>query len=227
MQQPDMISEMNYDFDIWYKIKDPIFSEISKNSRIPDKWLVFSKIINSEYGNSIIKPINKYVQALVPPPNLVSIVGNTVRLRQENHAEFFLLYDEKNKNFKNIDRPWMRQYYNTDDNFAIPDNCFDKIFKFYVPWYIDADTEISYLQPSTDSPFKIYEVSAFHNTIDHTKKYLEPDFVPFSFKKVGSHMIDNLYGKIKRQSAMFDISFQCDDIMLERVKEFYNERQAK
>ena len=30
--EPKMLHNMDYDFDIWYKTNDPVFSEISKNS---------------------------------------------------------------------------------------------------------------------------------------------------------------------------------------------------
>ena len=31
------------------------------------------------------------------------------------------------------------------------------------------------------------------------------------------------FGKIPRQTPMFDIVFECDDIMLNRVKDFYEQ----
>jgi hypothetical protein len=60
-----------------------------------------------------------------------------------------------------------------------------------------------------------------HSTIKEDAKYIEPDFIVFNFKSVGSHMEDKTFAKIKRQSAMFDIVFEADDIMLERVRNFY------
>lgn len=219
MQEKDMISKMEYDFDIWYKSFDPIFSEINTNSRIPKKWLSFKKITDSIYSDSIIKPINRYAEILIPKPELVSIENNIVRLRQGNHAEFFLL--QEGNFFKHIDRPWLRQYYNTKEKFDLPNNCFMGFFKFYTPWYIDADVDVEYQTPNCETPFNTYPVKFRHNKTNKNIEILEPDFVPFSFKKEGKHMIDSTYGKIKRQSAMFDIVFQCDDIMLKRVKEFY------
>ena len=218
-----MIGQMDYDFDIWYKTTDPMFSEISRKSRIPEKWISFQNISKNKFNNSIIKPINKYVEALVPPPKLISIIENTVTLQQGNHAEFFLLNNAKTNILRHIDRPWMRQYYNTKDSFEIPNDCFNQIFKFYAPWYIDANASISYTQPKEESSFHIYQTEIEHNFIKMDAAYLEPDFIPFSFKKEGSHMLDDVYGKIKRQTPMFDIVFQCDDIMLKRVKEFYEQ----
>lgn len=212
---------MNYDFDIWYKTNDPVFSDINRNSRIPEKWIAFEKVINGKYKDSFIKPINRYVEVLYPPPTLIGIDGDIVRLRQGNHAEFFLL--EKGDNFFNIDRPWMRQYYNTEKQIKSPNDCFDKTFIFYTPWIIDADVKVSFERPEGFSPFYIYPKTILKNKIDKNIEYLEPDFIQFHFKKEGDHMDRPGYGKIKRQSAMYDIVFKADGIMKERVKEFYEQ----
>lgn len=219
MDKPKMLHQMDYDFDVWYKTQDPIFSDISIKSRIPDKWLSFKSVAEGKYKDSILKPINQYVEKLYQPPQLINILNNTIRLRQTNHAEFFLL-EKENGSFINIDRPWMRQYYNTADNLTPSDYCFAGTFKFYVPWYIDANIEIFY-EPVLDSPFYVYKNKSTHINTNNNIKYLEPDFVSFNFKREGSHMINNFFGKIKRESPMFDIVFSADDIIVNRIREFY------
>ena len=209
-----------YDFHVWNKTFDPIFSDICKKSRLPEKWISYKYISLDLYGNSIIKPINRYVEKLYPMPELISINNNIIILRQYNHAEIFLL--KKNTGvFYNVDRPWMRQYYNTKQNGILTKECFDATFKFYVPWFIDEDVTIQYKNPTTESPFLIYEEEVKHEKIDLFPNYLEPDFVRFSFKKVGSHMINDKFGKIPKKSAMFDMVFEADDIIVERVRKFY------
>lgn len=220
--EPKMLHNMDYDFDVWYKTKDPIFSQISKDSRLPKKWVEYSGVVKGKYANSIIKPINAYVEALYPMPKLISIKDNTVRLRQTNHAEFFLL-ERKDGVFVNIDRPWMRQYYNTEETHIPMAGCFPGTFKFYTPWYIDADLDISYEPPEEDSPFYVYGTKSQHSAVEETAKYLEPDFVSFHFKRVGPHMVNERFGKIKRDSPMFDIVFQASDIIVERVRKFYEQ----
>lgn len=222
MEQPEIIQSNDFDFNIWYKTKDPIFSQISKKSRLPEKWISYKFLKNKKYYNSIIKPINRYVEHLYQPPTLVYIENNIVRLRQGNHAEMFLLIKDSGT-FYNLDRPWMRQYYNTNLNFEIPKDCFPGTYKFYVPWYIDADIDILYTRPDEDSPFLIYDTQVSHKAIVDIPQYIEPDFVPFHFKNKGAHMIDDGFGKIPRKSAMFDIVFKADDIMIRRVKEFYEQ----
>lgn len=210
----------DYDYNVWYKTNDPNFVNISRASRIPDKWMNYNIIRNGKYADSFIKPINPYVEELVPPPTLVSIDQNIVRLRQGNHAEFFLLR-EPSGDLRHIDRPWMRQYYNTIFRPNVPSDCFKETFKFYMPWYVDANLKIEYVQPDSETPFFVYPVSVEHKEIDKDSNYIEPDFIAFNFKSVGPHMEDKDFGKIKRQSPMFDIVFEADGIMLERVRKFY------
>ena len=216
------MSNTEYDFDIWYRTYDPVFSDISKKSRLPEKWVAFDNVRNGKYKDSIIKPINRYVEKLYQAPKLISIIDNIVTLRQENHAEFFLLL-KNNRTFYNLDRPWMRQYYNTKFSPEIPENCFNGTYKFYVPWFIDASIEIKYVSPNCESPFFVYENSSVWNIIDNESRYVEPDFVAFHFKSAGPHMINNKFGKIKRYSPMFDMVFKADDIIVERVRKFYEE----
>lgn len=220
MEEPQILHKMDYDFDIWYKTEDPVFSQISIKSRLPQKWVEFKYV--KKHKDSFIKPINRYVEELCPPPKLISIEDNIVRLRQGNHAEFFLL-TQPDGSFYNLDRPWMRQYYKTSFNPEIPKDCFPGTYIFYTPWYVDENIEVSYKIPDVDSPFYIYEKTYTHKKFEDSDIYIEPNFIPFHFKNVGSHMDRPGFGKIPRQSPMFDITFKADDIMISRVKEFYEQ----
>jgi len=219
MEKPDILQSNDFNFNVWYETYDPLFSDISRRSRLPEKWISYQYIKNNYYKQSFIKPINRYVEALYPPPTLLSINNNTITLRQHNHADFFLLIESDGKLY-NLDRPWMRQYYNTLYKNNIPNNCFEYIYKFYTPWYIDFNGIVEY-KNIENSPFYIYNMSIKHNIVPEYIKYLEPNFVPFSFKKIGDHMVDDSFGKILRGSPMFDMIFKADDIMINRVKEFY------
>jgi hypothetical protein len=210
----------DYNFNIWDETNDPVFSDINRKSRVPEKWLTYQKVCDGKYKDSILKPINKYVEALYPPPKLISIENNKITLRQGNHAEFFLL-EKENKTFFNLDRPWMRQYYKTEYSPTLPLDCFPGTYKFYVPWYVDANVLVSYVPVTIYSPFFTYYGVSSHQVIPEDTKYLEPDFVAFHFKSEGSHIDRPGFGKIPRQSPMFDIVFEFDDIILKRIKEFY------
>ena len=220
MKESELIEELQHDFNIWFNSPSESFLYINQRSRIPNKWLSYDRVLSGKYSNSVIKPSNLYVENLYIKPELISIDGNTVRLRQGNHAEFFLLENENE--FYNKDRPWMRQYYMSDMDVDLPDGCFPGNFRFYVPWFIDEDLVVRIEKPDKESPFYIYERDIDFKKVDASTKYIDPPFVNFHFKRVGSHMIDEKFSKVRKNSPMFDMVFDASDIIVERVREFYN-----
>lgn len=220
MEKPPITTKEFYNFNIWYETNDPNFNYLCQQSGVPAHWTSYQVILNGPNKDSIIKPINLYAQKLIPPPKLISIDNNTVRLRQGNHAEFFLL-EKDNGEFYNVDRPWIRQYYNTEDQVPyIPDDCFPGTFKLYMPWFIDENVSIS-IEQVEDSPITIYPKTFNYYKVPKHVNNVEPQFIAFHFKKRGSHMSSNSFGKIKRQSPMFDMVFPATDIMINRIREFY------
>lgn len=216
----EILTNTDYDFNVWYNTYDPSFVDISAKSRIPDKWANYERVISGKHSKSIIKPINKYVEALYPAPILVSIIDNVVTLRQHNHAEIFLL--EKDGLLKALDRPWMRQFYQSATHPEKQLDCFDQTFLAYVPWFIDANVLVQ-IKGVEGSPLFVYDKTDRYQEIPAEAKYIEPMMVSFKFKRVGDHMEQNHFGKIKRGLPMFDIIFQADDTIVERVKEFYEQ----
>lgn len=216
----------DHDVDIWYKVLDPDFIDISYKSRASARWLSYQAVLSSKYGNSIIKPLNWYAANIIAPPRLISINGNLVTLRQHTHADIYLLQKKfpHEEEFYNVDRPWIRQYYQTHFSSEIPDTCFPYIYRFYTPWFIDADVEITYRQPDAGSAFHIYQVKDFWFAPAKTDKHVKPHFVPFSFKKIGPHMEDADFGVIKMPEPMYDIVFEANDIIIEQIKEFYEQQ---
>jgi hypothetical protein len=186
---------------------------------IPDKWVSYQKINHNKYSGSILKPINQYVEALYPPPKLISLDNNIIRLRQHTHAGIFLL--DNGIEFTNVDRPHMRQYYQTKTIYPLREDCFEPAYLFYVPWAIDEQVVARFEQPLEDSSFYIYPSSYVFNKISESAQYVEPNFVPFKFKKVGKHMVTESFGKIPPRSPMFDIVIDSNDILIKRIKEFY------
>lgn len=214
-----MLSNDDFNFNVWYESYDESFIKLNIDSLVPLEWLSFKEVLNREYSMSVLKPINLYVQKLYPPPRLISIKNNMVRLRQGNHAEIFLAIE--NNKFKNVDRPWIRQYYQTKNFPEKVPGCFPGAYKFYIPWIIDADIDVKIEIPEEETPFFIYPKEERWRKISTDEQFIEPSMVAFSFKDNGKHMIDSSFGKIKRQSPMYDMVFSVDDILLERIREFY------
>lgn len=215
-----IMSRTSENFNIWYKSDTESFLEINSKSNIRPSWLKYSEVLNGNYCHSIIKPINHYVESLYIKPKLISIIDNTVTIQQTNHAEIFLLKKETDTTLKALDRPHMRQFYMSDKMIPLNDELYEQVYRFYIPWFLDIDgVNIKILQ-AENSPFVIEEkefISKAHNDTE----IIDPEMVFFNFKSVGPHMIDGEYGRIKRQSPMFNMQFIADDIMIERIKEFY------
>jgi hypothetical protein len=214
-----MVDTQKY-FNVWYKSFTESFLDINKNSNIKPSWLEYSHVLDGEYKNSIIKPINHYVEKLYVKPNLLSIVGNIVTLQQTNHAEIFLLQMNFEDKLKALDRPHMRQFYMSDKTNSTGTR-FDQVYRFYIPWFLDIDgAKIKVLQPE-NSPFIIEEKEFISKKYEKDYAYVEPEMIFFNFKSDGPHMIDEEFGRVKRLSPMFNLEFEADDIMIERIKEFY------
>jgi len=215
-----MVDTKKY-FNVWYKSYTESFLDINKNSNIRPSWLEYSYVLNGEYGSSIIKPINHYVEKLYVKPNLISINNNKVILQQTNHAEIFLLKKTFDNKLKALDRPHMRQFYMSDRYKKIDGNKFDEMYRFYIPWFLDIDNiTINVTQPK-NSPFIIEERKYQSKKYNKDNNYIDPEMIFFNFLSSGSHMIDEEYGRIKRLSPMFNLEFEADDIIIDKIKEFY------
>lgn len=226
MEKPTISTKEINNFNIWYDTEDPNFIDISIRSNIPRNWLSYQAIVHGPNKDSILKPINRYVERLVPAPKLVSIENNIVRLRQGNHAEIFLL-EKDDGSFYNVDRPWMRQYYNTDQSgYSTPEECFPGAYKFYTPWVLDEDISVN-IEPVTNSPFFTHPQTIACKSIPNNTQFLNPFFVPFHFKKIGDHMVTDKFGKIQRQAAMFDMVFAATDIIIEKIGNFYEKKESE
>lgn len=228
----ESISELREDFFIWHKSKFESFLWINQRSRVPSRWLSYEAGVIG-YEQSILKPINLYASRLHIKPKLINISNNIVTLQQTNHAEIFLVKSpkilatmegsnpDKDRVMWNLDRPWIRQYYRSDqkvfDNLNI---CFDEVFRFYMPWIFDEDIVVQIKQPD-NSPFLIKEDSIEFRKITKQTKLIDPPFVFFQFKKEGKHIIDSDYGKISRLSPMYNIVFEANDIMIEKIRRLY------
>ena len=92
------------DFNIWYKSTIESFLYINERSNIKDEWLDYSEVLNGTYANSIIKPINKYVENLYPKPQLISIENNVVTLEYLSFAEIMLLKRKNDKKLSAMER---------------------------------------------------------------------------------------------------------------------------
>ena len=220
------------DMDAWYNNPDPEFSDICLKSRVPANWRSYQIVLSGQFSNTVIKPINHYAEFMSDPPQLVSIEGNTVRLRQGTMAEIYLLEPTERdtvEKFSATDRPWVRQFYISNLDLECPEDCFNHLFKWYTPWFIDANiSNVRFEQPvGVESPFSTFTVEGTYSKQPRDIDYVAPYFVPFYFKKYGDHMEDpGEFTIVKGNSPMYDIVFDADDIIIKEIKEFYERYQV-
>lgn len=210
------------DFNIWYKSKVESFLYINERSNIKDEWLDYSEVLNGKYKNSIIKPINKYVENLYPKPKLVSIDNNIVTLEYLSFAEIMLLKKKSDNILSAMEKVHMRQFYLSDTTDATDETCFEEVYRLFIPWVLDCPGVKMQIISINDSPFKVFSDEGMFSDYECLNR-IDPKMLYFQFKKIGSHMIDNEYGKISRMTPTFRLKFDASDIMVERVKEFYAE----
>jgi hypothetical protein len=207
----------DFNFNIWENSPKKSFVFINKRSNIKNDWLNYDEILKTEYKDSIIKPINKYMYKLSSPPKLVSIIDNTVTLCQENFAEVFLL--EKNNKLDAVEKIHMRQFYKYGEKTTENQECFSEIFRWAMSWFIDYDGIDVKISPIDKSPFYFYNTA--YTSIKENNDIVEPKMLLFQFKNKGKHIKLEEYGRIERCSPAYLITFKAEDKVILRVKEFY------
>lgn len=207
------------DFNIWYKSNKESFLYINERSNIKDDWLDYDEVLKTEYKDAVIKPINKYFYKLSTPPKLLSIENNKITLCQENFAEIFLLQKLGSVSLRAMEKIHMRQFYLSKIKNNDIKNCFNPVFRWAMPWFIDYDNVSIKISEANNSPFYFYDF--FYQSEKNSSKRIDPKMLLFKFKNTGNHMIDEEYGRIKRNQPAYNITIDADDILIERVKEFY------
>jgi hypothetical protein len=116
----------------------------------------------------------------------------------------------------------MRQFYRSKIDQPENSNCFSDTFVAYIPWFIDANVLVL-IRGVDGSPFCIIEKTDAYHKVPKETAYLEPMMVSFRFSRIGDHMEEKHFGKVRRNTPMFDIIFKADDTIIERVKDFYEQ----
>lgn len=199
--------------DFWLNSEELSFSEITRESRIPDRWRRFD-MIDDRYKVLLLKPINTYVSELYPRPEIVFIdkISGRVTLRQKTHAEIWVSPSEEN--LYALDKTWQRQFYPSSKKYT-KDNCFIATYKFYVPWVIDSDIKAT-VSSVDNSPFSVENQEINFNSLDGLT-LVDTNFVDFKIKIEGSHMVNSKYGIIDIGTPMYDFTFILNYKQMERL----------
>ncbi len=203
--------------DFWLNSEELSFSEITSISKVPDRWRRFD-IIEDEYSDCLIKPVNRYVSNLYPRPELISLNEDTgdVLLRQKTHAEIWV--SPKGDDLYALDKTWQRQFYPSKNKY-IEEDCFIATYRFYVPWFPDADIEVQ-IQESPETPFNVRPQQIKFNKLEGVVVF-DTEFVDFKIKSVGPHIVNSKYGIIDIATPMYDIKFNATKEQIERLVKQY------
>lgn len=203
--------------DFWLSTADKTFVDISLQSRMQPRYLDYHFVKeNNVVKTSILKPINDYVYNLYPAPSFLKYEDGYLYLRQKTHAEIWISTDPDGS-LNVIDKAWMHQFYPSILKLENTD-CFQTTFRFYNPWFVDANLDVQVINITDEySPFSILEGTlAKVNTNDHI---IEPNFIHFQFKH--KNLENREYGKIDRESPMFDLKIKASLEDLDRFNMFY------
>lgn len=208
------------DFNIWYKSFSESFLYINERSNLKDDLLDYSCVLKGQYKDSIIKPINKYVEHLYPKPKLVSCENNKIILEYLSFAEIMLLKRSGDKVLSAMEKVHMRQFYLSDQRNDADLGCFPEVYRVFIPWFVDIPDTLITVTTIEDSAFKVFPKWLKLQNYSSSDR-IDPEMLYFQFRNTGAHMIDEEYGKIKRSMPMFRIEFNASDTIVEKVREFY------
>jgi hypothetical protein len=190
----------------WLSYHDDPFYKIVVDQRVRERWQRFSRVKDYGYQDKLLIPVNPYVIHFGSKPDL-KINGNVATLTQRTHSEFFLGLENNKKIIYPVERTMQRHFYPSSFKADIEDDCFNYMFRFYTPWILNKDITVKAY--SNSSAFTVYTKEINFKKKDLNDEFIDCEFVHFSFKIKGDHMIDDEYGIIEIGTEMY--SFDVDD----------------
>lgn len=206
--------------EYWINSELKTFSEICKDNILQhDKWKLSKTLLNTEYVNKVLKPVNEYARIFSYKPEII-FEKDTVILRYKTHAEIW--FEQKSNGLYALDKVMQRQFYPSDLDVKAPTGAFNAIYKFYIPWIIDADV-VATVREVPNSPFFIHNNNVVFNKIDRDKDIWDVGFIHFFIKDIGEHIKEfngDIFGIINTESPVYDIIIKDAEL----VKRILNEQ---
>jgi len=206
----------------WVNSENLSLPEIIIQSGLPNIWSRYNSKEILEI-DSILKPVNNYVLNLYPRPEIISIIDNRITFRQRTHAEIWV--EEKDDNtLYALDKCHQRQFYPSLNSLENTE-CFDPTYRFYIPWFINKDIDVSITEvKNEDTPFYINEKNIIAKLIEDTSEYAFSDFIDFKIKNTGQHQLKEKYAIISKNTAMYDMSVNLSDTEIFKIKDYYGQQ---
>lgn len=208
--------------DWWLESAKLPFSKILIESRVPEVWARYN-LRHLDKINSVLTPVNKYVLSLYPRPEIISIDNGVVTFRQRTHAEIWI-EERSDKTLYALDKCHQRQFY-PSVNVIESSQCFVPTYRFYIPWFINKNAEITIQQVNDeDTPFYINRKTFVTKEVDRLTSYVDTEFVDFKIKNTDEFFLKEDYRIINKNTPMYDMSVSLSDQEISILKDDYGQQ---
>jgi hypothetical protein len=191
--------------EYWVNSELKTFSEICKDNILQyDKWKLSKTLLDTSYSDKVLKPANEYAKIFSYKPEIIC-EKDTVILRYKTHSEIW--FEQKPNGIYALDKVMQRQFYPSNLDVKAPIGTFDAMYKFYIPWIVDADVEAK-IQEAPNSVFFIHNDTIVFNKINRDKDIWDVGFIHFFIKNTGEHIKEfngDIFGIINVESPICDI----------------------
>jgi hypothetical protein len=202
----------------WINSELKSFSEIIKENRtMPNVWASSESVVHSLYYDNILKPINGYAKEFWPKPEIIKD-NNVIYLRYFTHAEIW--FEPMPDGLYALDKTWQRQFYPSEMHVNSLQDCFNSVYKFYIPWIFDQNLTLN-IREIKDSPFKILNTKV--NFYKLGNEDWNCDWFHFLIKSEGSHIEkynNRVHGVIPINTPICDIIIEDKEIINKLEREY-------
>jgi len=234
------INRVPYESESWSQMSLMNFEQICNFSNLFPKWKEWKYVENhNEYKNSILKPVNMYAHHFSNPPKIIKNSKTSLTIIYYTYADILIQIADpelghrgifKSKPINNLfyatDKCWLRQFYPSQNEYNIIDEnaISDRIFKAYIPWFLDMDIEY-YVKSNINNPsIKIIEKKDFFTKTNKDVIIKEANFVDFYFTNSANHMESSICGLIKKGTYLFEIQINSDKKNIKKIIKEYEKR---
>lgn len=236
-------NKVPYEADSWGMMSNMNFEQIVNFSSIFPKWKEWKYVVNNSlYKKSILKPVNMYASNFSEPPEIIKVSNTKIYLRYSSYADILIQIADPPMGHKGIfksnpinslfyatDKCWLRQFYPSPNTYEVNESksISDRIFKMYIPWFLDMDIKYTIKTNKEDSSVIVIEKEDCFTKTNKNVIIKEANFVDFYFTKSDLHMEDNICGLIKRGSYLFDIQIEADKKTIKKIARGYEKKRIK
>lgn len=238
-----ILNRVPYESDSWSLMSNMNFEQIVNFSNVFTKWKEWSYVKNSPlHKKYILKPVNMYVSHFSNQPEVIRISDTSVYLRYYSYADILIQIADPPMGHKGIfksnpinslfyatDKCWLRQFYPSLNEYNInkKNPISDRMFKMYIPWFLDMDIKYLVKTNKENSSIVVIEKEDCFTKTNDNVIIKEANFVDFYFTKSESHMQDNVCGLIKKDSYLFDIEIKADKKTIKKIIREYEKKRIK